>query len=167
MYPKSTKINFINRQQGFLIPLAIFIVVVMGFMALALTRSSTLSHQGFTQELLSTQAFYAAETSTQRAMQTLFFPDASSRQAADGRCAALATTYDFSAIDGLQLCQSQVSCACVYQNNQACNAATSANYSATASTHTSIYTITSNASCDAGSINASRQIQASAYLEQE
>jgi MSHA biogenesis protein MshP len=159
--------KLIHRQQGFLIPLAIFIVVVMGFMALALTRSSTLSHQGFTQELLSTQAFYAAETSTQRAMQTLFFPDASSRQAADARCAALATTYNFSAIDGLQLCQSQVTCACVYQNNQVCNAGVATNYSVTAATHTSIYTITSNASCDAGSINASRQIQASAFLEQE
>jgi MSHA biogenesis protein MshP len=162
MSPKS-----ITRQQGFLIPLAIFIVVVMGFMALALSRNSTVSHQGFTQELLSTQAFYAAETSTQRAMQTLFFPDASNRQSVDARCAALATTYNFSAIDGLQLCQSQVSCTCVYQNNQACNSSVAANYSATTLTSTSIYTVNSNASCDAGSINASRQIQASAYLEQE
>lgn len=159
--------KLINRQQGFLIPLAIFIVVVMGFMALALSRSSTLSHQGFTQELLSTQAFYAAETSTQRAMQTLFFPSANSRQAADTRCAALTTTYNFSAIDGLQLCQSQVSCACVYQNNQACSATTATNYAATASTHTSIYTLTSDATCGTGSINASRQIRASAFLEQE
>jgi len=157
----------LNRQKGFLIPLALFIIVVMGLLALVLARSTTLSQRGFTQELLSTQAFYAAETSTQRAMQTLFFPDASSRQAADGRCASLATTYNFSAIDGLQLCQSQVSCACVYQNNQVCNAGAAANYLVTAATHTSIYTITSNASCTAGSINASREIQASALLEQE
>lgn len=159
--------RLIKNQRGFLIPLALFIVIVMGFLALVLARSSNLSHQGFTQELLSTQAFYAAETSTQRAMQTLFFPDASSRQSVDARCAGLTTTYNFSGIDGLQLCQSQVSCTCVYQNNIACAAATATNYNSTTTSHTSIYTITSNASCDAGSINASRQIQASAFLEQE
>lgn len=167
MSPKFFNRKGINRQSGFLIPLAIFIVVVMGFMALALTRSSTLSHQGFSQELLSTQAFYAAETSTQRAMQTLFFPDASSRQAVDSRCSSLSTTYNFSAIDGLQLCQAQVTCSCVYQNNQACSAGTPANYSATTTSHTSLYTINSVASCAAGLVTASRQIQASAYLEQE
>jgi MSHA biogenesis protein MshP len=159
--------RLIKNQRGFLIPLALFIVIVMELLALVLARSSNLSHQGFTQELLSTQAFYAAETSTQRAMQTLFFPDASSRQAVDARCAGLTTTYNFSGIDGLQLCQSQVSCTCVYQNNLACAAATAANYNSTTASHTSIYTITSNASCDAGSIHASRQIQASAFLEQE
>jgi hypothetical protein len=100
-------------------------------------------------------------------MQTLFFPDASSRQAVDTRCAALATTYNFSGIDGLQLCQSQVSCVCVYQNNLACAAGNAANYTSTSASHTSIYTISSNASCNAGSINAARQIQASAFLEQE
>ncbi len=162
MFPK-----LIARQQGFLIPLALFIVVVMGLMALVLSRSSIISHQTFTQELLSTQAFYAAETSTQRAMQTLFFPDATSRQAADVRCAALTRTDNFTAIDGLQLCQSEVTCSCVYQNNQVCDASVAANYSAAAVTHTSIYTITSLAVCDAGSINAFRQIQASAFLEQE
>jgi MSHA biogenesis protein MshP len=156
-----------KHQQGFLIPLALFIIVVMGLMALVLARNSNMSHQAFTQELLSTQAFYAAETATQRAMQTLFFPSASSRQAVDSRCAGLATTYNFSGIAGLQLCQAQVSCSCVYQNNSACAAANAANYNSTATTHTSIYTINSSASCGAGNINAARQIQASAFLEQE
>lgn len=159
--------RMINSQKGFLIPLALFIIVVMGSLALVLSRNSTLSHQSFTQELLSTQAFYAAETATQRAMQTLFFPSASSRQAVDSRCAGLATTYNFAGIAGLQLCQAQVSCSCVYQNNTTCAAGNAANYSNTATTHTSIYTINSNSSCGAGSINAVRQIQASAFLEQE
>jgi MSHA biogenesis protein MshP len=159
--------KFIKYQQGFLIPLALFIIVVMGSLALVLARNSNLSHQSFTQELLSTQAFYAAETATQRAMQTLFFPSASSRQAVDSRCAGLTTTYNFSGIAGLQLCQAQVFCSCVYQNNSPCAAGNAANYAGTATTHTSIYTISSNASCGAGSINAARQIQASAFLEQE
>lgn len=162
MCPESLK-----KQSGFLIPLALFIVVVMGLLALVLTRNSNLSQRGFTQELLSTQAFYASETGTQRAMQTLFFPNASSRQAVDSRCAGLTTTYNFSGVDGLNLCQAQVACTCVYQNNVSCAAATAANYQNNSANHTSIYTITSRGTCSAGEITASRQIQASAYLEQE
>lgn len=157
----------VNQQRGFLIPLALFIVVVMGLLALVLARNNTLSQRGFTQELLSTQAFYAAETGTQRAMQTLFFPDASSRQAIDNRCANLATTYNFSGIAGLNLCQAQVTCTCVYHNNVACAAGTAANYQTNSANHTSIYTITTQGSCSAGEIAAVRQIRASAYLEQE
>jgi MSHA biogenesis protein MshP len=162
MYPESLK-----RQDGFLIPLALFIVVVMGLLALVLARNSNLSQRGFTQELLGTQAFYAAETGTQRAMQTLFFPDASSRQSVDSRCAGLSTTYSFSGVDGLNLCQAQVSCTCVYQNNIPCAAGTATNYQNNSASHTSIYTLISRGSCSAGDIAASRQIQASAYLEQE
>lgn len=161
MFPESFK-----KQHGFLIPLALFIVVVMGLLALVVARTSSLSHRGFSQELLSTQAFYAAETGTQRAMQTLFFPDATSRQAVDNRCANLATTYNFAGIDGLNLCQAQVNCTCVYQNNIACAAGNAANYQTTSVNHTSIYTITSQGSCSAGEIAAARQIQASAYMEQ-
>lgn len=162
MYPESLK-----RQDGFLIPLALFIVVVMGLLALVLARNTNVSQRGFTQELLSTQAFYAAETATQRGMQILFFPDASSRQSVDSRCAGLSTTYNFAGVDGLNLCQAQVSCTCVYQNNIPCAAGTAANYQTASANHTSIYTLTSRGSCSAGNIAAARQIQASAYLEQE
>lgn len=156
-----------TQQRGFLIPLALFIVVVMGLLALVLARNTNLSQRGFTQELLSTKAFYAAETGAQRSMQTLFFPDASSRQAVDNRCANLATTHSFTGIDGLNLCQAQVSCSCVYQNNTTCAAGTAANYQTNSVNHTSIYTITSQGSCSGGQISATRRIQASAFLEQE
>ncbi|RYZ93898.1 MAG: MSHA biogenesis protein MshP, partial [Moraxellaceae bacterium] len=76
MFPKS----FRKNQQGFLLPLAIFIIVVMGLFALVVSRNTIQSNTAAVQEAISTQTFYAAESGAQRGMQVLFFPDASSRQ---------------------------------------------------------------------------------------
>jgi MSHA biogenesis protein MshP len=163
MFPNSKK-----NQQGFLLPLAIFIVVVMGVFALVISRNTIQSSTSAVQEAISTQTFYAAESGAQRGMQTLFFPDASSRQQVDTRCAALNTTHTFT-VPGLNNCAAVVSCACAFQDATNCAPITAGNYTAAAPTNrlTSFYTITSVATCGSGNLRAVRTIDAGSFLKQE
>jgi len=156
------------KQRGFLIPLSLFILVVMGALALVIARNAEQSASGFTQELLSVQAFYAAESGAQRGLQSLFFPDGKDRLGADARCLALASTINFSAISGLQLCSAQLSCSCRYRDGSNCDPGTGANYLASASLGkaSSYYTITSVGRCGSNSFLAERSIQTGAYLNQ-
>lgn len=166
-----------KKQQGFLIPLAIFIVVVMGFFALVISRNTIQTSTSVTLEAVSTQAFYAAESGAQMAMQNLFFPNASSRQAVDGRCATLSATpltrtYALGSandIPGLNGCTLTVSCACKFQDNTSCLPVTASNYTTTvvANRLTSFYTITSGATCGVGTLRATRTIEAGSFLKQE
>lgn len=167
MYPKQAMNHSYKMQRGFLIPLALFIVVVIGFLALVITRTSTQTNAASVQELLSVQTFYAAESGAQKAMQLLFFPDARVRQTVDNRCATMSQTYNFGGIVGLQHCSAQVSCLCRYSNGAACAPATATNYAATTTVPNSFYTITSIASCGQAAFRAERTIQAGAFLEQE
>jgi len=167
MYLNRCGLQTANRQRGFLIPLALFIVVVIGSLALVIARTSTQTNTASVQELLSVQTFYAAESGAQRGMQILFFPDASVRQDADTRCVAMNQTFNFSGIVGLQHCTAQISCSCRYNNNTACAPATAANYSDATSVPTSFYTVTTLATCGQGNYRADRTIQAGAFLEQE
>lgn len=168
MFPNRYRYPAMGKyQRGFLIPLSIFILVVMGILALVVARTSEQSNRSFTQELLSVQTFYAAETGAQRAMQVLFFPDATNRAAVDARCVSLNQTYNFSGIDGLNLCSAQVNCQCTYADASNCIPSDSANYSETTTRQPSFYTVTSLGRCGADTFLAERRIQAGAYLEQE
>lgn len=167
MYLNQCRPSSASQQRGFLIPLALFIVVVMGLLALVITRTSTQTNTSTTQELLSVQTFYAAESGTQRGMQILFFPDASIRQDADNRCVGMNQNYNFAGTVGLEHCQAQVTCSCRYSNNAICTPATAANYSATTSVPGSFYTITTQASCGQAMYRAERTIQAGAFLEED
>ena len=166
MYPKS----FMQKQQGFLLPLAIFIVVAMAALALVLTRNIIQTNFSATQEMVSAQTFYAAESGAQRGMQTLFYPDASSRQAVDNRCVAMNTpsTYAFT-VTGLKNCAAVVTCGCLYQDNTSCAPGTAANYSTSAAVNklNSFYKISSVATCGSGNLRAVRTIEAGSFLEQE
>jgi MSHA biogenesis protein MshP len=122
-----------------------------------------------TQEVISIQTFYAAESGAQRGMQALFFPDASSRQQADARCAgAVNTTHSF-VVDGLKNCVAVVTCSCAYADGSSCSSSTAANYSTSAATVklTSFYTIASAATCGSGSFRAERTVDVGAFLAQE
>lgn len=163
MCPKS-----LRAQQGFLMPLAIFIIVMMGLFALAISRNSIQSSTSVTLELVSAQALYAAESGTQRGMQTLFFPNASSRQLVDTNCVGLNTTHSFN-VNGLKNCSAIVTCTCRFQDNSNCSPIDSANYSSTAlpAKAISYYTVTSEATCGSGNLRAVRTIDAGAFLQQE
>lgn len=149
-------------------PLAIFIIVVMGIFALVISRNTIQSSTSATLEAVSTQAFYAAESGAQRGMQTLFFPDASSREQVDTRCVGLNTTHSFN-VAGLKNCSAVVTCSCKFQDNSSCSPIVAGNYTSGAvpAKTTSYYTITSSASCGSGTISAQRTIEAGSFLKQE
>lgn len=145
-----------NRQGGFLMPVAVFIIVAMGLFALMMVRTTTQVNTAAVQELVSTQAFYAAESGAQAGMSQLFYPDASSKAAVDGQCAGMGTlNLDFSGVEGLNICAVEVSCVCTDENGGPCSSA--ANYS--------FYTLTSVGQCGSGAISAERRLQVSAFME--
>lgn len=162
------------NQQGFLLPLSVFIVVVMGLFALVLSRNTIQTNTSAVQEAISTQAFYAAESGAQRGMRTLFYPTApatNNRQEVDGRCVAMtATNYSFT-VPGLNNCNAVVSCVCQYADSppSTCSPGTASNYSSSAAPEklNSFYRITSVATCGSGNLRSVRTIEVGAFLKQE
>ena len=167
MFPKQ-----LRKEQGFLMPLAIFIIVVMGVFALAISRNTIQTSTSAVLEVITTQTFYAAESGAQRGMQVLFFPtapaDNNSRQQVDARCGGLNTTYTFT-VAGLNGCSVVVTCTCTFQDETACLPITAANYSTTAGANrlTSFYKISSVATCGSGILRSTRTIDAGSFLKQE
>jgi MSHA biogenesis protein MshP len=159
-----------KQQQGFLLPLAIFIVVVMGVFALVLSRNTIQAGTSSVQEAVSTQAFYAAESGAQRGMQVLFLDttQALTRQAVDGRCVALNTTYTFT-VPGLNNCSAVVTCTCQFRDASSCSPITPVNYTTAATSNklSSFYRISSIATCGSGNLRAVRTIEAGSFLKQE
>ena len=171
MYPKLIRSMPTRKtQQGFLLPLAIFIVVVMGVFALVLSRNTIQAGTSSVQEAISIQTFYAAESGAQRGMQVLFLDktQALTRQAVDGRCDAPATIYA-DTVPGLNNCSTVVTCNCQFRDETNCAPITPANYTATAAANrlTSFYRITSVATCGSGNLRAVRTIEAGSFLKQE
>jgi len=166
MFPKQLK-----KEQGFLLPLAIFIIVVMGVFALAISRNTIQTGTSSVLEVITTQAFYAAESGAQRGMQVLFFPTApanNTRQQVDTRCVGLNATYAFT-VAGLKGCSAVVMCTCTFQDETSCSPITASNYLATAAANrlTSFYRIASVATCGAANLRSVRTIDAGSFLTQE
>lgn len=168
MFPNSRYLKQVNSQRGFLLPLALFIIVVMGVLALTISRTATQSQTAVVQEFMSLQSFYAAESGAQRGMSALFF-DVNGRQAADDACSDMNINPDYSGVNGLSACTVAVSCTCRYQNGSVCAPTNLANYSAAAPVDVlkSFYTVTSVGTCGEREYRAERSIQAGAFLEQE
>lgn len=153
-------------QQGFLIPVAAFIVVIMTIFAATLTRTSSTSNAAFVQEAVSLQAFYAAESGAQAGMSRLFYPEPANRLAADSRCASgVANTQTDPA--GFQGCNIEVTCSCLYEDGSACNVSTAGNYDGSNGRFYSFYTLRSEAQCGVNPLNAIRTIEVSAYMRDE
>ncbi|RYZ81405.1 MAG: MSHA biogenesis protein MshP [Moraxellaceae bacterium] len=170
MFPKRHSHSQARKNQaGFLLPLALFIVVVMGGFAVVLSRTTIQTSTSAVQEMVTVQTFYAAESGAQRGMQTLFFPNPNVRNSVDSRCTTLNTTHTF-AVTGLNGCSAVVTCVCLYQDNTACAPSTAANYSTSVLIQeklTSFYTIRSTATCGTGRIRSTRTIEAGSFLRQE
>jgi len=173
MYPNRFSISYYRHQRGFLLPLALFILVVMGVLALTISRTATQANTSTIQEFTNIQSFYAAESGAQRGMQALFLAT-TTRQATDTACANMATNavvnQNFASVNGLQICTATVTCTCVYQNNSACDAGVGANYLLTSAIGLtkSFYTIKSVGICGpADHYRAVRTIEVGAYREQE
>ncbi len=99
-----------GKQGGFLLPVALFIIVVMGFASLALWRTTSQSSIASVQEVVTVQALFAAESAVQRGLSELFYPNANARPPVDNRCNNMDVAIDFSGIEGLNLCSANVQC---------------------------------------------------------
>ena len=103
----------IALQRGFLLPLSLFIIVVMGVLALTISRTATQTQNTSIQEYTNVQAFYAAESGAQRGMQRLFFNADTTRAGVTSRCTNWSATFNLNAINGLRNCTAQVRCEAV------------------------------------------------------
>jgi MSHA biogenesis protein MshP len=142
MYPHS------KSQAGFLMPLALFIVVGLGALALAISRMGSGSFSSVVQEALAVQAFYAAESGAHYGLNQLLF-DAEDKNAVDARCASVdGATVNFT-VAGLRECSATLECST--QNNTGENAG--------------IYRLRSFATCGSGSLQAQRSVVTAARYE--
>ncbi len=135
-------------QKGFLVPLAAFIVVGIAALAIAISRFGGQNTMSTTQEGLSIQAFYAADSGAQYGMSSVFF-SATDRAATDTNCLAVnGASLSFS-VSGLSLCSAMLTCSIA---NDSANT-------------TSFYTIRSAATCGTSDIFAERTIAVSAFMQ--
>lgn len=137
-----------QKQRGFLLPLAIFLLVGISFLAVAIYRFSGQTGAQATVEGLSVQAFYAAESGAQLAMNRLFF-NASSRAQVDANCAGVSGSNVNYSVTGLALCNAQLTCT----------------RSVDPADTTSFYVINSVGSCGVGDLLGEREIEVSAYMQ--
>ncbi|MCH7741204.1 MAG: MSHA biogenesis protein MshP [Proteobacteria bacterium] len=153
MYPditlQSPKGKF--HQHGFLIPLAIFILVVMGFFAITIARITGQTAIATAQEAVTIASFYAAESGARYAMNQLFYDTASpiSRVTVDANCTAVDSSNLTFTVDGLRGCSAAINCS----------------RTADAANTTSYYRIQSQATCGSGAVSAERTVEISAYMK--
>jgi MSHA biogenesis protein MshP len=97
------------RQLGLGLPVALFIIVIMSLIAVAVSRLTDAGGQAFTQNLLSSRAFYAAESGAQlRTKNVLVGPP----------CVCDANlTYNF-VVTGLNSCSAETSCSSLVANGE-------------------------------------------------
>jgi MSHA biogenesis protein MshP len=105
MYPNNSR----SRQSGISLPVALFIITIMSLSAAAVNQMSATSSQSYSQNLLSSRAFYAAESGAQlRAQDALSLLTCSCGGSAD-------VEYDFTVI-GLNQCSALTTCTSVSAN---------------------------------------------------
>jgi len=132
-------------QAGFSLPVAVFILVIMAVLAAAIVQIASRNNLSSAQEVISTRAFYAAESGASWAMSRLFFNAAGSADKifSDGQCASAAVnnkTLTFT-VDGLAGCSANITC------------------SADTVGSTGYYRVVSTGVCGAGPVQARRVIE--------
>ncbi len=126
---------YCKHQQGFSLPVAIFILVIMALIGTAAVSLMQRSMEGVGNEVMSTRAFFAAESGAQYAMNQLF-----SLTGAAANCPATYPVQNYNST-GIASCTATVQCSGVTVGSK------------------TYYTVTSTGNCSTGDINATRQIQ--------
>ncbi|MBX2807476.1 MAG: hypothetical protein KTR20_02505 [Cellvibrionaceae bacterium] len=143
------------RQRGYLLPLALLLLLSMSVMAAFMARQLALARSVSLVDTFAAQAFYAADSGSQWGLYTLLTSDAH-QQPMSRRCANLSLVKHFAAA-GLSQCELVVSCVCVYQDGGVCGAASARGDHNVSEAAQSIYRISSVASCGRGAYLARRQ----------
>lgn len=124
-----------KHQHGFSLPVAIFILVIMALIAAAAVSIMQTGQSGVSNDVMSTRAFYAAESGAQNVLAQLF-----PLSGGAANCQASYPTITFNQT-GLASCSADTQCT-----------------ARTVGTRT-YYTINSTGNCSSGDINATRQIE--------
>lgn len=135
-------------QKGYLIPLALFIVVGLGILAIAISKLAASAHNLALREDIATQAFFAAESGSQLAIYSLFL-SAASRTQTTSNCTNLNGSTRNLTATGVNNCTLSFTCSKT-DNTQDTQ---------------SFYRITSSASCGSGALSAVRSITVSAKMQ--
>ncbi len=142
-------LNPMRREDGFLMPLSLFILVGLASLAIAISRLSSGSFHASVQTSVATQSFYAADSAAQYAMNQLLF-NAANRTEVDARCIAVSGALLNFNVAGLKNCSANLSCTTV----------------ANAGGPAAIYDITSNAQCGGGELVSERSIVVRAIYDE-
>lgn len=140
-----------QSQGGWLMPVAAFIVVVMGLLAAGMGMVSSQTSIANTQEQISVQSFYAAEAGAQYGMSRVFYDAANpiSRTSASTACSAINGSSLTFSVAGMQNCQTSLSCSVAVDSGNT----------------TSFFSISSTANCGVAPVTAQRTVDVSAYLQ--
>ncbi|BFM16964.1 hypothetical protein R50073_31470 [Maricurvus nonylphenolicus] len=133
-------------------PVAIFIMVILGGVAITLTRFTSQAGNATVQEAISVASFYAAESGAQYAMNRLFYSTTAvpTRTIVDANCGVInGSSISFSAA-GLNNCSADITCGIT--NDLPANTI-------------SFYSITSTGQCGDNIINANRVVEVASRLE--
>lgn len=147
----------IKKNLGFLLPLALFLILAASGIALILLQQVTKPSVNLTISSLASNSAYAAETAAGLASNQLFFPVANRRQM-DIRCENIHIPSVLN-VDGLNQCRLTVSCDCRYENNNACDSGEVGNYDSSLGIENSFYRIQSEASCGSDFTQGYRRVE--------
>lgn len=154
--------SYRKKQSGFLLPVALFIIVVLGGMAIVVSKKVSQTSFSYIIDGVSVQTFFAAESGAQAGLHTLFFLD-DDRQLVDARCEVMNLSKTLN-VEGLKNCAVTVVCDCRYEDNSVCDADNSANYLALSGVDHSFYTLESSAQCGVSPVISQHTIEVGASL---
>lgn len=147
MFRSSGRYLCAQKQAGFLMPVALFIIIGLGALAISISRMTGESYSAGVHTSVSVQALYAAESATQYAAHQLLF-DAANHAEVEARCAATnGSTLEFNT-RGLSQCRATITC-----NVRLVSGAKP------------LYELRSQGSCGGGSLMAERIIRAAVTYE--
>lgn len=138
-----------KHQTGFLLPAALFILVAVGGLAIAINRISSQAHYALTLEALSSQTFLAAQSAGEFGLHRLMF-NQTERSVVDAQCGTFPVTLNFPS-GSMISCTADIECEC----RGACLAIGTR----------SVYTLRAAATCGGGEIVAERTIEVLTYFD--
>ncbi|MGH1371203.1 MAG: hypothetical protein ACRBBW_04150 [Cellvibrionaceae bacterium] len=137
-----------------MLPVVMFLIIALGALALTVARFSGQSSLAAAQEAISLQAFYAAESGGQYAMNQVYYVasggSAITRAAATANCASVNGDLVNFGGAGLANCSATITCSSNVDGGSA----------------TTFFSISSNGNCGSGSTSASRRIQVSSFIRE-
>jgi MSHA biogenesis protein MshP len=140
-------ISFAARQSGFLVPLALFIVVGAATLAVSMSQMAAGSRSSAVLTAFSTQALYSADAGVQMAMHQLYYGN-DDQSSVDAACVSVnGSSFNLSG-QGIAGCSVSVTCDVTLSN----------------SGDVSLYSVVSQSECGSGDYEVGRRIRAEAYM---